>query len=146
MTTKQRSFQISLLRALHLSPRYVNAYKEDPIAYRAFLKKHLGVDSSKELKLEVLIELVKYFDFKRDDVPSNGATSQQVAFIRHLWNEHATHKDEESLLSFVERTLNKRLSTLEKLTPKEASQMIAGIKKLKPQTVAFANNPNFKGE
>lgn len=145
MTAKQRSYQISLLRKLHLAPRYVNVYKDDPIAYRAWLKKHLGVDSSKDLKLEVLIELVKYFEFKRDDVPSNGASSQQLGFIRHLWGEHATYKDEESLLKFIERTLNKRLSTLEKLTPKEAGQVITAVKKLKPQTVAFANNPNYKG-
>ena len=145
MTEKQKSYQISLLRKLHLAPRYVNVYKDDPIAYRAWLKKHLGVDSSKDLKLEVLIELVKYFEFKRDDVPSNGASSQQLGFIRHLWSEHATYKDETSLLKFVERTLNKRLSTLEKLTPKEAGQVITAVKKLKPQTVAFANNPNYKG-
>ncbi|MDQ7084428.1 MAG: hypothetical protein Q9M36_05650 [Sulfurovum sp.] len=38
MTGKQRGYQISLLRKLHLAPRYVNVYKENPIAYKTFLK------------------------------------------------------------------------------------------------------------
>ena len=146
MTAKQRSYQISLLRKLHLAPRYINVYKDNPIAYRAFLKKHLGVDSSKELKLEVLIELVKYFEFKRDDMPSNGASSQQLGYIRHLWSTHATYKDEESLLSFVNRTLKASYTALERLTPKQASQVIAGVKKLEPKTIKPANNPTYKGD
>ncbi len=145
MTQKQRAYQKSLLRRLHLSPRYVNLYKDDPIAYRAFLKKHLGVDSSKDLKLDVLIDLVAYFEFKRDDVPGNGASHQQLGFIRHLWGKHASNPSDESLLNFVERTIKRRLTTLEALTPKEASQVIAGIKRLKPSRISPANNPDYKG-
>ena len=87
LTPKQRSYQISLLRALHLSPRYKNLYKDDPIAYRAFLSKQLGVRSSKELSINVLKELVAYFEFKQDEPPTNKASDQQVAFIRHLWSK-----------------------------------------------------------
>jgi len=145
MTPKQRAYQVSLLRKLHLSPRYVNTFKDDPISYRAWLKKHLGVDSSKDLKIDVLVKLVDYFEMKSDDIPTNTATSQQVGYIRHLWSIHATHKSDDALLGFIERVLNKRLTAVEDLKPQEASKVIAGVKKLTPAVATFANNPSYKG-
>ena len=146
MTSKQRAYQVSLLRRLHTAPRYVNLYKDDKIAYHAWLKKHLGVNSSKELKLNVLIGLVEYFEMKRDTPPTNKATNQQIGYIRHLWSTNATYKYEGSLLRFIERTLTKRLTAVEDLTPVEASKVIAGVKQIKPKTIPSANNPNYKGK
>lgn len=143
MTSKQRGYQISLLRQLHLSERYIQLYKDDPIAYRAWLKKHLDVDSSKDLRLDTLISLVQYFQFKSDDIPHNRASTQQIGFIRHLWSANATYKDEASLLSFVDRVTGRELDTLESLTPTQASKVIFGVKNLKPKTIEYANNPAY---
>jgi len=146
MTNKQRAYQIKLLQKLHLSPRYINLYKDDRMAYKLWLKEHLRVDSSKELKLDMLIKLVEYFEMKSDVIPANTASSQQISFIRHLWDKHAKNRDDGSLLNFIKRTIKKRLKAIEDLSPKEATQVIAGVKKLKIVSVKSANNPNYKGD
>lgn len=147
MTQKQRAYQKSLLRRLHTAPRYLHSFKDDPIAYRAWLKKHLHVDSSKDLPLDTLIHLVQYFEMEQDHPPENIASPQQIGFIRHLWERHATYKDETSLLHFIERTVKRSLTRLETLTPKEATQVIVAVKKLTPpKEPTFANNPNYKGD
>lgn len=143
MTKKQRAYQISLLRALHLSPRYKNLYADNQVAYRHFLKEKLGVESSKELKIGVLKELVEYFEFKRDEPPTNKASTQQVNFLKHLWVKNATNKDFESLFNFLKNKINSRLSAIYELTPKECGQAIAIVEKLKP--TLYANNPNYAG-
>jgi hypothetical protein len=144
MTPKQRSYQISLLRALHLSPRYKNLYADDKVAYRHFLKEQLGVESSKELKLGVLKELVEYFEFKRDEPPTNKASNQQVGYLKHLWSKNATNKDFKSLLTLLQNKVNVHLKSISDLTPNQCKQAIGIVSKLEP--VAYANNPNYKGE
>ena len=143
MTTKQRNYQISLLRRLHLSPRYVNFYKDDQIAYRHFLKKQLGVESSKELKIDILRELVAYFEFEQDKAPTNKASSQQIDFLKHLWSNNATNKDFDTLLTLLKNKVNPLLKSISDLTPKECKQAIGIVSKLKP--TAYANNPNYQG-
>ena len=143
MTKKQRAYQISLLRALHLSPRYKNLYADDKVAYRHFLKEQLGVESSKELKISTLKELVEYFEFKRDEPPTNKASTQQVNFLKHLWVKNATNKDFDTLLTFLKSKINSRLRGIYELTPKECSQAIGIVEKLKP--TLYANNPNYIG-
>lgn len=143
MTKKQRAYQISLLRQLHLSKRYLELYKDDQILYRHFLETNLSVTSSKMLSIDVLKELVDYFNFERDTIPNNGASQQQINFIKHLWSRHSTNKDESSLLRFITRTTKKTLATINQLSPNDAKIVIAGIKKLKPTN--YANNPNYSG-
>lgn len=142
MTKAQRGYQIRLLQRLHLSKRYINIYKDDRMSYKHFLKTNLGVESSKELSIDVLIKLVDYMEMKIDEVPTNFASSQQVAFIKHLWSINATNKDNKSLLSFAKRTVNPMLKAIEHITPIEATHIIAGIKKLKPKY--YANNQNYR--
>jgi hypothetical protein len=143
MTTKQRSYQISLLRALHLAPRYTNLYKDDKVAYRHFLKEHLGVESSKELKISTLKELVEYFEFKRDEPPTNKASSQQVGYLKHLWTNHATNKDFNSLLTLLQNKVNVHLKNISDLTPNQCKQAIGIVSKLEP--THYANNTNYTG-
>jgi len=142
MTKKQRAYQISLLKQLHISDRYTNLYKDDPIAYRAWLKKYLGVDSSKELNISTLKELVDYFNLKRDEPPTNRASSQQINYLKHCWSHHATNKSTDALLKFIKRTLNGDIN-IDELTPQQAKKVIAGVKKLKP--TPYINNPNYIG-
>ncbi len=162
MTTKQRGYQISLLRRLHTAPRYLALYAEDPIAYRAWLKKHLRVDSSKELSLEKLIELVAYMEMKRETVPTNHASAQQIAYLHHLWSQRAKTPTLEALLSFAHRVLKYHPEDTETLSPTEVSRLIAAVKGIKPQPRASfdkggfrpdlivlddicANNPHYQG-
>lgn len=146
MTAKQRGYQISLLRRLHTAPRYLALYADDPIAYRAWLKKHLRVDSSKELSLEKLIDLVAYMEMKRDTPPTNYASGQQIDYLRHLWTQRARETSQQALLAFAQRVLRYRPDQLAELSPAEASRMIAAVKGIKPQPKAsFANNPHYRG-
>jgi len=143
MTAKQRGYQISLLRRLHTSERYKALFADDPIAYRAFLKKHLGVDSSKELPLGVLIDLVEYMEMKRDTPPTHTASHQQLGFLRHLWSERARVPSESALEGYVKRILGYK-KAVDDLTPQEAAKMIAAVKGLKPRPrPTLANNPDY---
>lgn len=144
MTKKQRAYQISLLRQLHLSKRYIELYKNDQILYRHFLETNLGVTSSKMLSIDVLKELVDYFNFKQDEIPQNRASNQQIAYIKHLWKSHSISKNESSLLNFIKRTTKKTLVRIHQLTPDDAKKVIAGIKQLSPPR--YLNNINYTGE
>ena len=158
MTKKQKAYKNALLRRLHTSPRYTEYFAKEPIAYRAFLKKHLGVDSSKELSIAVLKELVAYFELKSETIPSNFATPQQIAFIRHAWQHTSRNKDEASLLRFAKRILKKELSSIEEIRSGEAKRLIAALRHMKPSAActptrvptlptSTANNPHYrKGE
>lgn len=143
MTAKQRSFQISLLRRLHTSPRYKHLYADDPIAYRAFLKMQLGVDSAKDLSLDTLIALTEYLEMKRDEPPTNYASSQQIGYLRHLWQDHSFMKDDYSLMHFCQRILKRKVDDFETLAPQEAPRMIAAVKALKKRSQA--NNLTYQG-
>lgn len=145
MTNKQRAYQVGLLRQLHTAPRYTECFADEPIAYRAFLKKHLGVDSSKELSIDKLKELVAYFQMKSDTPPSNYASPQQIGYLKHLWKQRSRTKSEASLREFASRILSFEVEDIYQISPTEASKLIAAVKGIKPTPKSHsANNPEYK--
>jgi len=136
MTPKQQIFHKSLIRALHLSRRYREYYRDNREEYRELLDEKFGVSSSKELGIEQLIVFVDYMNFKADELPTKRRVNEslcseaQLKMMHGLWNELARDKSEEALLTFAKRVLKKHYLHLHMLTKSEAQKLIPVLKNM----------------
>jgi len=133
MTPKQKRLKASLIKALHISKRYQEYYKENRDAYKELLSEYFGVESSLELGIEELIGLVDWMNFKRDVLPMRkepNCTKAQLVMMQGLWREVARNTSEEALLAFVQRIIHKRYLHLHMLSKTEAQKVIPVLKKM----------------
>jgi len=133
MTPKQQLLHKSLIKALHISKRYTQYYRENKEEYKELLQEHFGKDSSTKLTIEQLINLVDYMNFKKDELKvyrSSLITTQQQTYIQELWAAYATDTSQSALLEFVYRQTHKRYLHLHMLTKKEAQKIIPVLKKM----------------
>lgn len=104
LTPKQQAYRKNLLTKIHLSPRYVNFYKDNKDEWVALLDKHFGVQSSAKLKIDNLVELMDYCNFKRSNLPifkKWHITMAQAKYMRELWQDYANDKSDEALLRWI---------------------------------------------
>ena len=134
MTKRQRAYKQALIRSIHTSPLWREVYGKDRELYESMLFNTFGVKSSKELSIEELKSLDDFMHcrVKRIAPEKVYASKQQISFIQALWFERATFKFGVNLLEFASRVLKRDVKDLNKITKKEASKLIAGIKALKP--------------
>jgi len=134
MTPKQKQLHASLIKALHISRRYKEYYKENRDEYKELLSEHFGVESSKELGIDELIGLVEWMNFKLDVLPQQKAyhhcTQAQLRMMQGLWNSFARDSSEDALLEFVNRIIHKRYLHLHMLSKSEAQKVIPVLKKM----------------
>lgn len=146
MTTKQKAYHTALIKNLHISPRYINLYKNDDELYREFLHENFGVKSSKELDIESLKNLVEYMNFKgelKQASKSYKITQNQVNYLLSLWQERSLYKDIYSLLAFCKKIIKKELVSIEDMSKTEAKKMILAVQNMKK--IAPVNNTNYQG-
>lgn len=138
LTLKQQAYRKMLLKQIHLSPRYINYYKDSRDEWQEFLKEHFGVTSSAKLSIDNLKELNSYLYFKKDSLkpiqePTNNtlATPLQCKKIKELWCEWANDKSDIALLSWLGKkfkTYHLRLETISRI---DAGKIIAVLKGFK---------------
>lgn len=130
-TKAQQKLKKSLIKALHISKRYVNYYKDSENEYRELLKKHFGVKSSKELSIDNLIALVEYFNFKRDklEIKVDKATKNQILTLKKLWKDYARDKSDRALIWFLKKYNGSLVIKPEDISFKAAQKAIIALKK-----------------
>lgn len=134
MTLKQQKYHKSLIKAVHLSLKYSNYYKEERTEYEELLMQHFGKRSSKELQIDQLIMLIDYLNHKRSSLPvqkGTYATARQLTTIRGLWEKKASTPTDETLLIFIEKIIKKRYLHLHMLTLEEGKKIIYILKQMK---------------
>lgn len=104
------------------------------------MQRHFKVKSSKELDIASLVRLAKYLEGKASS-PTLPASAQQIDYILYLWQERATFKDMFSLLKLAKRVLKRDVNDIYSITKKEASALIAAIKKIRRRKPA--NNADY---
>jgi len=140
MTLKQERYYKSLIKALHLSRRYKEYFKDEKDEYVELLQESFGVNSSTKLSINQLILFVDYMNFKdvvlptytkRDGEFGATCTKPQLEMMRGLWNSFATTKTEEALLKFANRQAKKSYTKLHMVTLREAQKIIPVLETMK---------------
>ncbi len=132
-TTKIQQLKKRLIKAVHISQRYVNYYKDNKDEYKKLLKKHFEVESSKFLTVSQLIALLDYLNFKTSTLnykDTTKASDTQVYKIKQLWEQYADDKSDRALIHFLSR-YNQRILVLkiENYPAKVIQKGIIAIKK-----------------
>jgi len=138
MTPKQKRLHASLIKALHISRRYQEYYKDNKDEYRELLQEHFKADSSKELSIDQLMIFVDYMNFKKVELPTYKnriCTKAQLATMRGLWNDFATTKTDEALLKFANRQTQKTYTELHMVTLREAQKIIPVLETMKKNII-----------
>lgn len=148
MTIKQKNYKAALIKSIHSSDMYKNIYADDRELYETMLENRFKVKSSKDMGIDELIALDNFMN-KRDGLRTTPkkvyATQNQVNYIKTLWVANSRTKTIESLLELVSKILKRKVTDLDMISKKEASQIIASVKDIKPPVkVQSANNANFK--
>jgi len=131
-TKAQLKLKKQLIKAVHVSKRYVNFFKENESEYRELLKKHFGVESSTKLTIEQLMMLIDYLNFKRDSLPvykPQKATARQIEHLRGLWKRYAKDKSDRALLWFLKRFEGVLPLRVEYVSKESAQNAIVALKK-----------------
>ena len=144
MTKKQKIYKNSLLRSVHTSRTYLEVYSKDRELYEQMLKNSFGVKSSKDLSIDELKRLILFLNGKSNDLKKDLITTNQKSYILVMWDKKSFFKDEDSLLKFAKRILQREVNSIDEITKREAIKLIAAVKNLKP--LKPANNPNFQGK
>lgn len=137
MTQKQKQLHASLIKALHISRRYKEYYKDNREEYKELLQEHFCVESSKELSIDQLMLFVDWMNFKRDTLPTYDGricTKAQLATMRGLWKSFATNKDDKALLEFIKRVTKKAYKELHMVTLSDAQKIIPVLERMKKST------------
>lgn len=148
MTQKQKNYIKFLIKSIHSSEMYKNVYAHDRELYETMLENRFGAKSSKDMSIEELIALDNFVN-KRDGLQVTPkkvySTKNQISYIKTLWVTNSREKTIESLLQLASKILKKPVKDLDKISKKEAGQLIASIKDITPPVkVKSANNPNFR--
>jgi len=141
MTDRQKAYKKSLIKQLHISRRYREYYREEREAYEALLFKHFSVSSSKELQIDQLIALVKYFNFERETLmiqhsseeSKHKSSVKQLNTIRSIWSNYADDTSDSALLKFIKRQFKKQYLHVKSISRTEAQTLIAVLLKMQRQ-------------
>ncbi|NOQ30013.1 MAG: DUF1018 domain-containing protein [Helicobacteraceae bacterium] len=132
LSPKQQTYHQSLIKLVHTSLKYRNYYKDNRDEYEELLLTHFRVESSKELSIDELIQLVDYLNHKRDSLPTQKMVSAaQLMKIKSLWADRAIDKSTIALLKFSSKITQKALSSIKLLTLGEAQKLIISLNNLK---------------
>ncbi len=135
MTAKQKAYRKNLLTKIHLSERYVGFYRHNKDEWKELLIKHFGVDSSADLDIENLLNLLDFCNFKKGCLPTykdECATSAQVKYMRDLWKNYARDKSDEAFLNFLQKRFKISVIKLDLIPLKDAGRIIAVLEGFKP--------------
>jgi len=138
MTPKQKKLHASLIKALHISRRYKEFYRENREEYLELLWEHFKVESSKELSIDQLMLFVDWMNFKEAELPQYQeriCTKAQLATMRGLWKSFATTKTDEALLKFVNRQTKKSYTKLHMVSLREAQKIIPVLETMKKNNI-----------
>ncbi len=138
MTPKQKQLHASLIKALHISRRYQEYYRDNKDEYRELLHEHFKAESSKELSIDQLMVFVDWMNFKVDALPSYRdelCSYAQLGMMRGLWASFAKNKTDEALLKFVNRQTKKTYTKLHMVTLKEAQKIIPVLETMKKNII-----------
>jgi hypothetical protein len=128
------------LRLLHAARRKLRL---DDDTYRAILRQHGGVESSKDLDAAGFDRVVRYFRERGfNKVPGRSAftdrpgfaTPAQLDYVCSLWRQAATRAEKRSLGRWLERTCG--VSDVRFLTPEMARDAIEGLKAMAARKAA----------
>lgn len=138
LTPKQQAYRKILLKQIHLSPRYVNFYKENRKEYEEMLSKHFGVVSAANLSINNLQELNNYLCLKKPTLDAQKeaqgyASSLQCKTIRVLWGSYATNKTDEAFLNWLGKRKKGYYMRIDLLPKSLASKMIAVLKTMQKE-------------
>ena len=128
MTPKQKRLHASLIKALHISRRYQEYYKDNKDEYRELLQEHFKADSSKELSIDQLMIFVDYMNFKKVELPTY---KNRICTKAQL----ATTKTDEALLKFANRQTQKTYAELHMVTLREAQKIIPVLETMKKNII-----------
>ncbi len=131
MTPKQKAYKKILVQQIHTSKLYCNVYKHDRDLYELMLKNSYNVNSSKDLNIEELKNLLKFLNGKTARVEKVYASSNQIAFIKTLWEKNSENKDESSLLNLLYNRFKISLKHIENLEKKDFRKVIALLQNMK---------------
>ena len=131
---------VKQIQAIHVLKRKLGLDDED---YRRLLSSY-GVTSSKNLNEKNAKNLISLMNAlangKSPDKYRRGrATDAQLRKIKAMWIERARSKSMASLDKFIKHTTG--IDHIEWLTVKDASRVIAGLKKLVPPETVNSNPP-----
>lgn len=144
MTPKQKNFHKSLVRAIHLSKRYKDYYKENKYEYVELLQEYFGVTSSKELSIDQLISFVDFMNFKRKSLTKyesradEPCTHAQLSTMRGLWGDFARIKTDEKLLVFINRNRRTEYKEIHLVSKFDAQKIIPILKTMKANSFVGA--------
>ncbi len=136
MTEAQKIFRNNLLAKIHTQPFCKEAKQND--SWGEYLKGLYGVESSKYLSIEELINLLDVLKGKttskvcgsREVVDKRFASLAQIEMIKSLWESKARDGSALALRNFIFRIVHIRPLHLENLSKIEATNIILAIKRL----------------
>lgn len=134
MTNKQKSYKARLIKAVHISTKYKEYFASHDDDYRAKLREHFWVTSSKELNITQLKVLVKWLMYEIPDLPiikdrSEEITEAQISLMLKLWDQYANDTSEQALRAFIYKVTKNRYLRVDKLSRGDATQCIVILKK-----------------
>lgn len=131
LTQKQQAYRKMLLKKIHLSKRYINFYKDNKDEWAILLNKHFGVQSSAKLKIDNLVELLDYCNFKRENLPifkEWHITNAQAKYMRDLWQNYANDKNDEALLSWILKKFKKAYIKIDLIKREDGAMIISVLR------------------
>jgi hypothetical protein len=140
MTEGQQMLRKNLLAKIHQHPFCKTAKSLE--TWEGFLMEWYGVDSSAKLSIDELLNLYNVIQAnalpkvggKRmrpiNNLGEDGITAKQKYRVERLWETKSREKNTTALMQFIYRITGKFFLTLDALSKKEASVLIAALGRL----------------
>jgi hypothetical protein len=128
MTPKQTAYQKVLIKDIQINKR--NVFVDDE-QRREFMLSRFGKESTKELSIAQLKQLLNFCLRKVSDVVPNIVTEPQVHKIEKLWSAKARDKSAIALLLFAKRICKRAVYDLRVIQKEEATKIILALERLK---------------
>lgn len=134
MTPKQEALKTHLIKVIHTLKGQCGL--DDEEVYRGVLQNAYGVNSSRDMEIDDLIDFAKKLGYvppkkyKEKAIPRN-ATQKQLDTIVGLWEEVARDKSPLALRNFCDKIIKKRPLYLSSLGVKEAQKVILALLEMK---------------
>ena len=134
MTPKQEALKTHLIKVIHTLKGQCGL--DDEEVYRGVLQNAYGVNSSRDMEIDDLIDFAKKLGYvppkkyKEKAIPRN-ATQKQLDTIVGLWEEVARDKSPLALRNFCDKIIKKRPLYLSSLEVKEAQKVILALLEMK---------------
>lgn len=126
MTQKQEAYKKSLIKNIQIIKSGVFVDDEQR---KEFMLSRFGVDSTTKLSIEELILLLKFCKKEIEDIPLQMASSKQRYRINELWFKKSREKTIDSMISFVNKVVQRRIVFLDELRKDEATKIIVTLER-----------------